>query len=156
VTPEGSKNSMPKVRGSFAGTEIPSEKPSPRHERFAGHFEQDVMEAGGSSSKLWIVADGQRVERAGGTGVVTSGGPVVFVDDAAEDVAPADLAGAWLIVAEQWGRELASAVRARLVVVTHVGAEHQFEVTFRVDEQVVETLFPDGADEAFGERVRLR
>jgi hypothetical protein len=52
---------MPKVRGSFAGTEIPSEKPSPWHERFAGHVEWDVMEVGGPSSKLWIVADGQRV-----------------------------------------------------------------------------------------------
>jgi hypothetical protein len=38
----------------------------------------------------------------GGPGVVTSGSPVVFVDDAAEDVAPADLADAWLFVAEQW------------------------------------------------------
>jgi hypothetical protein len=37
--PEGSKNSMPKVRGSVAGTEIPSEKPSRWHERFGGHFE---------------------------------------------------------------------------------------------------------------------
>jgi hypothetical protein len=44
--------------------------------------------------------------------MVTSGSPVVFVDDAAGDVASADLAGAWLVVAEQWGRELASAVRA--------------------------------------------
>jgi hypothetical protein len=52
---------MPKVRGSIAGTEIPSEKPSRWHERFAGHVEQDMMEAGGASSKLWIVADGQRV-----------------------------------------------------------------------------------------------
>jgi hypothetical protein len=62
--PEGSKNSMSKVRGSVAGTEIPSEKPSPWHERFVGHFEQDVMEAGGSSSKLWIVIDFQHVEGA--------------------------------------------------------------------------------------------
>jgi hypothetical protein len=52
---------MPKVRGSFAGTEIPLEKPSPWHERFVGHFEWDMMEAGGASSKLWIVADGQRL-----------------------------------------------------------------------------------------------
>jgi hypothetical protein len=73
---------------------------------------------------------------------VTSGSPVVFVDDAAEYVAPADLAGAWLLVAEQWGRELASAVRARLVVVTHVGAEHRFQVTFRVDEQVEPATVP--------------
>jgi len=31
------------------------------NERFAGHVEQDMMEAGGASSKLWIMADGQRV-----------------------------------------------------------------------------------------------
>jgi len=55
---------MPKVRGSFAGTEISSEKPSPWHERFAGHVEQDMMEAGGPSSKLWIVIDFQHVEGA--------------------------------------------------------------------------------------------
>ncbi len=35
--PEGSKNSMPEVRGSFAGTEI--RRSSRWHERFAGHFE---------------------------------------------------------------------------------------------------------------------
>jgi hypothetical protein len=57
------------------------------------------MEAGGPSSKLWIVADGQRVQRAARAWVLASGSPVVFVDDAAEDVAPADLAGAWLVMA---------------------------------------------------------
>ena len=91
-----------------------------------------------------------------GPGVPASGSPVVLVDDAAEDVAPVDLAGAWLFVAEQWGRELASAVRAGLVVVAEVEAEHRFEVTSRVDEQVVEAVLPDGADPALGERVRLR
>jgi hypothetical protein len=53
------------------------------------------MEAGGSS-KLRIAADDQRVERAGRDWVLASGCPVVFVDDAAKDVAPADhLAGVW-------------------------------------------------------------
>ena len=61
----------------------------------------------------------------GGPGVLTSGSPVVFVDDAAEDVAPADLAGAWLVVARRWGRKPASAVRASLVVVADVVGEHR-------------------------------
>jgi hypothetical protein len=61
---EGSKNSMPKVRGSFAGTEVPSEQPSRWHERYAGRFKSMTSSRrGSSSSKLWIVADGQGVER---------------------------------------------------------------------------------------------
>jgi hypothetical protein len=87
--------------------------------------------------------------------VLASGSPVVLVDHAAEDVAAADLSDAWLVMARQWGRELASAVRASLVVVAHVVAEHMFQVTSRVDEQVVEAVFPDGADPALGERVRF-
>ena len=78
------------------------------------------------------------------------------MDDAAEDVAPADLAGSWLLVARQGGREPTSAVRARLVVVADVVAEHRFEVTFRADEQVVEAVFTDRPHPALGERVRLR
>ncbi len=85
------------------------------------------MEVGGPSSKLWIVADGQRVERAARArgADLGSGSPVVFVDDAAEYVAPADLAGAWLVMARQRGYKLASAVRASLVVVADVVGEHR-------------------------------
>ena len=114
------------------------------------------MEADGASSKLWIVADGNALNALLGPGVPASGSPVVLVDDAAEDVAPVDLSGVWLVMARQRGRKLASAVRARLVVVADVEAEHRFEVTSRVDEQVVETVFTDGADPALGERVGLR
>jgi len=51
------------------------------------------------------------------------------VDDAAEYVAAADLTDAWLVVERQWGRELMAPVRASLVVVAHVVAEHRFELT---------------------------
>ena len=67
------------------------------------------MEADRASSKLWIVADGDALNALLGPGVLTSGGPVVFVDDAVGDVAPVDLAGGWLVVARQWGCKLASA-----------------------------------------------
>jgi hypothetical protein len=59
MQPEGSKNSMLEVVGSFAGAEV--RRRSRWHECVAGHFEWDVMEPGGASSKLWMVADGQRV-----------------------------------------------------------------------------------------------
>jgi hypothetical protein len=72
------------------------------------------------------------------------------VDDAADDVAPADLAGAWLFVVRQWGRELTAPERARLVVVAHVIGEDRFKVTPRVEKQMVEAFFTHGADEAFG------
>jgi len=56
------------------------------------------MEAGSSSSKLWIVADGQRAAGAGRDWVLSSGSGVVVVEHAAWDVAPADLASAWLVM----------------------------------------------------------
>jgi hypothetical protein len=85
--------------------------------------------------KLWIAADGQRVERAGWArgGDLSQLGRIRGA--CRLGVGPADLADAWLVVAEQWGHKLASAVRARLVVVTEIGAEHRFEVTARVDER---------------------
>src|SRR5579875_1349818 len=60
---EGSKNSMPEARGSVGGTRI--RRSSRWDERIEGEFEEIVMEAGCSSSKLWTVADDHRVERAG-------------------------------------------------------------------------------------------
>jgi hypothetical protein len=41
------------------------------------------------------------------------------------------------------------------VVMLAVGAQHLFEVAAAEDQQPVETLGPDGADEALGVRVRL-
>jgi hypothetical protein len=78
------------------------------------------------------------------------------VDDAAEDVVPADLAVVGLRGMRQWGRELASAVWASLVVVAHVIGEHRFEVTPRGEEQMVEAVFTHGADEALGDRSGAR
>ena len=75
------------------------------------------MEAHGASPKLCVVADGNALNALLGSGVPASGSPAVLVDDAAEDVAPVDLAGVWLVVARQRGCKLASAVRASLVVV---------------------------------------
>jgi len=72
-----------------------------------------------------------------------------------EAVAPADLTGACSVTARQWGREVASPVRASLVVVADAGAEHRFELPHRADERVVEAVFRDFADEASGGRVRL-
>ncbi len=41
-------------------------------------------------------------------------------------------------------------MRASAVVVSHVGAEHVFEMSAADDQQPVETLGADGADEALG------
>jgi hypothetical protein len=54
-------------------------------------------------------------------GVLGSGSSVVLVYDAAEDVAPADLAGCVVGRGEAVGSELPSPVRASLVVVADVG-----------------------------------
>jgi hypothetical protein len=120
------------------------------------------MEAGSAWSKRWIAADGQRVERAGWARGGDLSSPVVLVEHAAWDVGPPDLAGAWLVVAEQWGHKLASPVRARLVVGTEVGAEHRFEVTARVDErwsrQSSRTVLTESSANAFafGDRIGVR
>ena len=47
-------------------------------------------------------------------------------------------------------------MRPLAVVMGHVGAQHVFEVAAAEDQQPVETLAADGADEALGEGVRLR
>ena len=46
-------------------------------------------------------------------------------------------------------------MRTALVAMIDVLGEHRFEVTSRVDEQVVEAVFTDGADPGLGERVRV-
>src|ERR1035437_3125238 len=83
------------------------------------------------------------------------GRPVVLVDDAAEDVATSDG-----LAADRCHRtrdrlgELKAAVWSRLVVVADVLGEHLVEVSSGDDEEMVEALLADGADEALGVRVR--
>jgi hypothetical protein len=42
------------------------------------------------------------------------------------------------------------------VVVGHEGAQHRQQVVLVKDDQVVETLVPEGPDDAFDDRVRPR
>jgi len=71
------------------------------------------------------------------------------VDDAAEDVATSDG-----LAADRCHRtrdrlgELKAAVWSRLVVVADVLGEHLVEVSSGDDEEMVEALLADGADEA--------
>src|ERR1035437_9509685 len=88
---------------------------------------------------------------------VWSGRPVVLVDDAAEDVAMSDGLGADHChrTRDRLG-ELKAAVWPCLVVVADVLGEHLVEVSSGDDEEMVEALLADGADEALGVRVRTR
>ena len=76
---------------------------------------------------------------------------MVLVDDAAEDVAPADLAAVRQLMVGQWGRELPPAMRSSPVVVLDVRGEHRLQVASGIDEEVVEALFTDSPHEALGE-----
>src|SRR5664279_2713057 len=88
---------------------------------------------------------------------VWSGRPVVLVDDAAEDVATSDG-----LAADRCDRtrdrlgELKAAVWPRLVVVADVLGEHLVEVSSGDDEEMVEALLADGADESLRVCVRTR
>jgi hypothetical protein len=62
------------------------------------------------------------------------GSPVVLVDDAAEDVAPADLAVVRQLMAGHRGRELTTPVWTSLVVVADEVGEHRFQVTSSREE----------------------
>ena len=65
--------------------------------------------------------------------------------------------GWWVASADRFRRhERECPVRALAVVVGHVDAEHVFEVAAAEDQQPVETLASDGADEPLGVGVRLR
>lgn len=55
-----------------------------------------------------------------------------------------------------WRREVERAVRPVAVVVLDEDAKHALEVQPVDDEEPVETLGPDGADEALSDRIRLR
>jgi hypothetical protein len=74
------------------------------------------------------------------------------VDEAAEEIVAFDRRGAWWIGSvDRFGRpKAACSMRASAVVASRVGAEHVFEMSATDDQQPVETLGADGADEALG------
>jgi hypothetical protein len=83
-------------------------------------------------------------------------GSVVLVDEAAEAIAAVDIAaGHWLDLCGFGLSECEPAVWALAVVVLDVDAQDVFEVAAAEDQQPVETLAADGADERFRVRVRL-
>ncbi len=89
--------------------------------------------------------------------VCRSGGPLVFVDEAAEDV-PADgpAAGGGRCRAGERLLEVEPAVGPSLVVVADVVGKHGLEMSSGYDEEVIEAVLPHGAHEPLGERVRPR
>jgi len=84
------------------------------------------------------------------------------VDQSAEPISTLDMdwsrrrdkAERWLI--RIWRREVERAVRPVAVVVVDEDAKHALEVSLVDDEEPVETLRADGADEALGDGVRFR
>jgi hypothetical protein len=85
----------------------------------------------------------------------------VFVDESAESVASVDLDG-WLRTVEArappWYRccQLERSVGPVSVVVVDVDAQDAFKLSSPCDQEPVEAVATDGADLAFGERVRVR
>src|SRR6266542_6761984 len=88
----------------------------------------------------------------------SSGGLVVLVDEAAEAVTALDrAAGRGLAAAPRLRRtQVERAVRPLAVVVLDVRAEDVLEVAAVEDQQPVQALGADGADEPLRDRVRLR
>ena len=77
------------------------------------------------------------------------------MDEPAEVVTAADLVDGWSVA--RLGRlGLERAVRPFAVVVVDIDVEDALEVAATEDQQPVKTLGSYGADEAFGDRVRLR
>jgi hypothetical protein len=80
------------------------------------------------------------------------------VDEAAESVAAVNAAGVAIDQPEPLSRvrrgEVTRPVRSMAVVVVGVDAEHALEVAAVHDQEPVETLSADGADEALGDCVR--
>jgi hypothetical protein len=72
--------------------------------------------------------------------------PIVVVEQAAQHVAPADRAPPAGPVRGDWSALLKTLVRARAVVVAHVGREHAPQVGLVEDQQVVQALLPRRAD----------
>ena len=88
-------------------------------------------------------------------------GEAVFVDDSAETVATLDASRIGRItpntgVLRSGGASFKRAMRPVALVVVDVDPEHMLEVAPVHDQQPVQALGADGADEALGDRVRLR
>ncbi len=91
------------------------------------------------------------------SGRFSGGCSVVLVDETAEPVATMDLACRRSRVGLRLGRpKFERAMRPLAVVVVDVDAEHAIEVAPAEDQQPVHALGMHGADEALGDRVRLR
>jgi hypothetical protein len=86
---------------------------------------------------------------------VGSGCPLILVNNPAEHVAAADLAGVRLVLTRRWDRELKSAVRTSLVVVLDVFGQHGLEMAPGVHQEVVEALFAYGSHPPFRECIRF-
>jgi hypothetical protein len=86
------------------------------------------------------------------------GGSVVLVDEAAKQVAAVDLARCWTrsLGSWTWRLEIERQVRPLAVVVVDVDAKDVFKMAAVENQQPVQTLRPDGPDEAFRDCVRLR
>jgi hypothetical protein len=82
---------------------------------------------------------------------------LIFVEEAADAVAPLDLADLGRRAVGKWpcGRRLPqAAVRPVIVVMACKLAQHRCSVPLVDDQKTVEEFASDGADEAFGDRVR--
>jgi len=81
----------------------------------------------------------------------------VFVDESAEQIVAFDRRCTWAVAAADRFRrhERECPVRALAVVVGQIGGKHLLELATSADQQPVETLGSDGADESFGVGVRL-
>ena len=88
----------------------------------------------------------------------SSGGSVVLVDEAAEAVMTVNRAADWPLAGARRLRraQVERAVRPLTVVVVRVDAKDVLEVAPVQDQQPVEALRADGANESLSDRVRLR
>jgi hypothetical protein len=116
---------------------------------------------GAAVRRLLLLPDRRQRRLHGLKGVKTmfhSGcGSVVLMHEAAEAVAAADVTGGRLVDVCGFGRlKRESAVGAVAVVVLDVGPQDVFEMAAADDQQPVEALVADGADESLGVGVRLR
>jgi hypothetical protein len=87
-----------------------------------------------------------------------SSGPLVFVNDAAQDVSTDGpfVANSRGHRAGEWHVELDTSVGSGFVVVTDVLAENDLEMSLRDNQQVVETVLSDSPHKALGEGIRPR
>ena len=90
--------------------------------------------------------------------VAASGGTLVLMDYAAENIATDYLAvdGGRGRGAGEWLVEMETAMRPGFVVMAEVLGEQRLEMSSRHDEEVIEALLADGPHEPLGESVRPR